>query len=81
VTAYAEYHSTEAHKLLADQREQYIAQSAATRNGRVASYPVSPARCLVAPPSRQVAGSYNDDFEQQMREGFAMKYGEASVAG
>jgi hypothetical protein len=61
VTAYAEYHSTEAHKLLADQREHYIAQSAATRNGRVASYPVSPARCLVALPSRQVAGSYPRD--------------------
>jgi len=72
VTAYAEYHSTEAHKLLTDNRDLYIAQSAATRNGRVASYPVSPARCLTALPSRQVAGSYD---EAELREGFRFKYG------
>jgi hypothetical protein len=35
MTAYAAYASQPAHKLLTDNRDLYIAQSAATRNGKV----------------------------------------------
>lgn len=38
---WTEYESAPAIKLLLEQREQYIAQSAATRNGVVAPFPVN----------------------------------------
>lgn len=37
--AYADYDSAGAHKLLTDNRELYLAQSAATRGGIVAPFP------------------------------------------
>ena len=53
---YAEYESAAAHKLLADQRDAYVAQSAATKNGKVAEFHMPDLRNIVA---RMLADSEN----------------------
>lgn len=42
MSAYAEYLSADAHKLLTDNRDLYIAQSARTRDGVVAPFDPDP---------------------------------------
>ena len=39
--AWPDYSGQDGHKLLSDNRDRYIAQSAATRNGEVAQIPLS----------------------------------------
>ena len=50
-----------AHKLLSDNRDRYIAQSAATRNGVVASLPARPRLPASALPSDVGAGQLFTD--------------------
>lgn len=69
MTDYATYASASAHKLLADNRDIYILQSALG--------------CDFAEAARRYAAEQEpgDDYETELAEGFAMKYGVAHDAG
>ena len=58
-------------------RERGFANQIQSRSSALPASTLSPARCLTALPSRQVAGSYDDD---ELRKGFAFKYGLAQEA-
>lgn len=55
---FAEYGSAAGHKLLSDNRDLYVRQSAATRNGNVAPFPRPRTHEQSAIPSDGVRGSF-----------------------